>query len=81
MWPMRWTQSCFFEFSGVQELLLEGATGTEIARILWLIQSLLSAVTNKKYWLFEGHDAGQIWMTHLTVWKTLVSAFESHISL
>lgn len=39
----------FFEFSGVQELLLEVATGTEIARILWLIQSLLSAVTNKKY--------------------------------
>lgn len=32
---------------GPHEHLLKGAAETEIARILWLLQSLLSAVTNK----------------------------------
>lgn len=32
---------------GLHEHLLKGAAETEITRILWLLQSLLSAVTNK----------------------------------
>lgn len=36
-----------FLIVGLHEHLLKGAAETEITRILWLLQSLLSAVTNK----------------------------------
>lgn len=37
----------FFLTFGLHEHLLKGAAEAEITRILWLLQSLLSAVTNK----------------------------------
>lgn len=70
----------FFNFYGLQEHLLKGAAGTEIIRIFGLIQSLLSAVTNKNI-DFLGALGWSNLNDPYNDAKTLISPFESHITV